>query len=311
MDSRLSTLVVGGTGHLGSRVVRELLGRGKRVRALVREGTDAHPLEEQGVEVIRGNMLDPPSLLRAMDGVDAVATTAIGYSRRKKGDSLQAVDDIGNRNLVDAAAASHVRRFVFTSVLTCDKAPDVPHFHQKKLIEDYLQAREVPFVALRPGAFVGGFDFWSRGLRRGTLTAIGSAQAKWTYIGIDDVARYIALAVDAVGVDGKAIDLGWDRPMSTGEIADAFSRLLSRTIRVRTIPMALIHGAAGIIGLFNPFARDAAAMIGYFLTGQYVANTSLQRTVFGSVPTVEQTLQAYIDRNMTAPAAPASPSGGR
>jgi len=300
MDSRLPTLVVGGTGHLGSRVVRELLARGKHVRALVREGTDASRLEEQGVEIIRGNMLDRPSLLRAMEGVAAVATTAIGYSRRKKGDSLKTVDDLGNRNLVDAAATTRVGRFVFTSILTCDKAHDVPHFHQKKVIEDYLQARQVSFVALRPGAFVGGFDFWSRGLRRSTLTAIGSARAKWTYIGIDDVARYIALAVDADGVEGKAIDLGWDRPMSTQEIADIFSRLLSRTIRVRTIPMGVIRSAANIIGLFSPFVRDAAAMLGYFLTGQYVADTSLQRSLFSSVPSVEETLQVYVDRLLAA-----------
>lgn len=94
MDSQLPILLVGGTGNLGGRVVKALVARGRRVRA--------------------------------MDGVDAVATTAIGYSRG-------------------------------------DKAPDVPHFHQKKLIEDYARVKDVPFVALRPGAFVGGFDFWSRG----------------------------------------------------------------------------------------------------------------------------------------------------
>jgi len=302
MDSGQQILVVGGTGNLGGRVVRELRARNKRVRALVREGTDARGLEELGVEVVRGNMLDRPSLLHAMEGVAAVATTAIGYSRRKKGDSLETVDDLGNRNLVDAAAMAGVGRFVFTSILTCDKAPDVPHFHRKKLIEDYLEARKVPFVALRPGAFVGGFDFWSRGLRKGTLTAIGSAQARWTYIGIDDVARFIALAVDAAGVEGKPIDLGWDRPMSTLDIADVFSRLLSRTIRVRTIPMGLIRGVSGLVGLFRPFVRDATAMLEYFLTGDYVADTSLQKELFGSVPSVEETLRAYVDRHLAAPA---------
>ncbi|MGA2615490.1 MAG: SDR family oxidoreductase [Spirochaetia bacterium] len=299
MESGKGVLVVGGTGHLGSRVVRELLARGKRVRALVREGTDAQQLEEKGVEIVRGNMLDPPSLSRALDGVTAVATTAIGYSRRKKGDSLKSVDDIGNRNLVDAARLKHVGRFVFTSVLTCDKAPQVPHFWQKKLIEDYLETSGVPFVAVRPGAFVGGADFWARGLRKGTLTAIGSAKAKWTYIGIDDVARSIAKAVDAPGVEGKKIDLGWDRPVSTQEIAEIFSHLLSRSIRVRTLSMGLVHGAAGIMGLFVPFACDAVSMMDYFLTGQYVADTSLQKKLLGSVPTVEETLKRYVDEHFS------------
>jgi uncharacterized protein YbjT (DUF2867 family) len=46
------------------------------------------------------------------------------------------VDDRGNRSLVDAATRAGVGRFVFTSILTCDQAPDVPHFWRKKVIED-------------------------------------------------------------------------------------------------------------------------------------------------------------------------------
>ena len=275
-------------------MVRELLARGKAVRALVREGSDARALEARGVEVARGDLLDAASLRRAMEGVSLLATTAIGYSRRKKGDSLKSVDDGGNRNLVEAARTAGIQRFVFTSILTCDRARDVPHFWQKKLIEDSLEESGVPFVALRPGAFVGGVDFWARGLRKGALTALGSPSAAWTSIGIDDVARFIALAVDAPGAVGKRIDLGWDRPVSTAEIAGVFSRLLSRPIRVRTIPAPLLHGAAGIVGLFAPFARDAVAMIDYFLSGHYVADTSLQKKLFGDVPTVEATLERYL-----------------
>jgi uncharacterized protein YbjT (DUF2867 family) len=114
-------LVVGATGALGGRVVGELASRGRSVRALVREGSDASPLSEQGVEVVRGDLVDPASLEPALDGVDALVTTAAGYVRRRKGDSLAAVDDRGNRNLVDAARNAGLGRFVFTSILTCDR----------------------------------------------------------------------------------------------------------------------------------------------------------------------------------------------
>ena len=103
-----SVLVVGATGDLGGRVVRELLARGKRVRAFVRPGSDAAKLETQGVEIVRGDMLDPASLDPAMLGMDAVVTSAIGYSHRKKGDSLK-TDFEGNRNLVDAAKRAGAR----------------------------------------------------------------------------------------------------------------------------------------------------------------------------------------------------------
>jgi uncharacterized protein YbjT (DUF2867 family) len=64
-------LVVGGTGMLGGQVVTELLSSGKRVRALVRPMSDATHLQRDGVEIARGDMMDPGSLLQAMDGADA------------------------------------------------------------------------------------------------------------------------------------------------------------------------------------------------------------------------------------------------
>jgi uncharacterized protein YbjT (DUF2867 family) len=292
-DSDSNVLVVGGTGTLGGRAVRELVSRGRSVRALVRAGSDATGLTAQGVEVVRGDLVDPASLERALEGMDALVTTAAGYVRRRKGDSLAAVDDHGNRNLVDAARKAGVGRFVFTSILTCDQAPGVPHFWQKKLIEDYLEASGVPFVALRPGAFVGAWDFWTSGLRKGRLTALGSASVRWTYVHVDDVARYLAAAVDEPQAVGRRIDVGTDRPVSTREIADVFADLLGRDMAVRSLPWPVLSAMTWPVGLFSERVRDTRAMIEYFHTGKYVADTSVQAEVFGDVPTIEDTLRRH------------------
>lgn len=287
-------LVVGGTGILGGRVVRELVASGKSVRALVREGSDTTRLAAQGVELVRGDLVDPASLDPALDGVDALVTTAAGYVRRRPSDSLAAVDDRGNRNLVDAARRAGLGHFVFTSILTCDKAPAVPHFWQKKLIEDYLESSDVPFVALRPGAFVGAWDFWSRSLRKGRLVALGSPSVRWTYIHVDDVARYLAQAVDQPQLAGQRIDIGTDRAVSTEEIADMFADLLGRDIKVRSIPWPLLSGLMRPMGMFSERVRDGRAMLEYFQTGQYVADTTTQAEVFGDVPTMQDTLRRHI-----------------
>ena len=145
-----TVLVVGGTGMLGGQVVDALLSRGKHVRALVRPSSDATRLEAAGAQIARGDMMDLDSLVRAMDGADAVITTAAGYTRHSKGDTPE-IDTIGNSNLAEAASRTGVRRFVLTSILTCDQTPHVPHFWHKKLAEDRLEELGVPFVALRPG----------------------------------------------------------------------------------------------------------------------------------------------------------------
>jgi NAD(P)H-binding len=67
----------------------------------------------------------PASLLEAIDHADAVISKAAGYTRHNKGD-IDKIDRIGNRNLADAASQAGVRRFVLTSILTCDQTPQIP-----------------------------------------------------------------------------------------------------------------------------------------------------------------------------------------
>jgi uncharacterized protein YbjT (DUF2867 family) len=281
-----SVLVVGATGDLGGRVVRELLARGKRVRALVRPESDAAQLEKQGVEIVRGDMLDPASLDPAMLGVDAVVTSAIGYSHRKKGDSLK-TDFEGNRNLVDAAKRTAVPRFVLTSILQCDLARDVPHFWAKKEAEDYLTKQGVPFVALRPGAYLGGGmgGYVARGLRKGKLMRMTPPGVRMTYIHPDEVARALVLAADEPRALNKRIDLGSDRALSTEELADVFTKVLGRAVK---------PGGTGTLRMFSlvgrliPRMRDFAAMFAFFATGKYVADTRTQAELFGPVPLIEE-----------------------
>lgn len=307
-------LVVGGTGALGAKVVASLVARGKPVRALVRPGTDARAIAGPGVTVVRGDMLDPASLEPAFDGVDAVITCAAGYTARKKGDTKR-TDTEGNRNLVDAAARARVRRFVLTGILNAHLTPEVPHFWHKKLAEDYLEERGVPFVSLRPGAFLDqSVDAYAKMVARRRLFAPGRADARWTYVYTPDLADDLAAAVDAPARDGERVDIGWDRPLSTRELADVASQVVGARVGARAVPWWLLGSALACIGLFNEAARDIRAMLAFFLSGRYVADTTRQRELFGRVPTAEDAvarwLRAAATPRLFAPAQAPAPSPG-
>ena len=269
-------LVVGGTGLARRTGGHRAALRGKRVRALVRPGSDATRLEQAGAEIARGDMMDLPSLQQAMDGADAVISTAAGYTRHSKGDTDE-IDTIGNHNLAAAASHAGVRRFVLTSILTCDQTPHVPHFWHKKVAEDRLEQHGVPFVSLRPGAFLdmitrmGGDPFAKR-----RLMWFGSPTIPLTFVLTQDVAGYLADAVDAPGVDGQRIDIGWDRPVSIQEIAEISGELLGQEIRVRAVPAGVIDTAAAVVGRFNPTVADMREMLSWFRTGRYVADPTRQ-----------------------------------
>ncbi len=291
-------LLVGATGDLGGRVLRALRARGKPVRALVRPGSDVSGLPTDGVEIVRGDMLDPASLGPAFAGVSAAVSTAIGYSRRQEGDSLR-TDYEGNRHLVEAAKSAGIPRFVFLSILACDKAPGVPHFWAKKVTEDALKELGVPFVSLRPGAFLGApsgrYGKWMReGLEKGRVMGMTPAGVRMTYIAPGEVARAIAMAVDEPRALGRTIDLGSDRPLSGPELAELVGRLLGRPMTMRSMFGPGFGLLGRIAGLFNPGMREMMAMGRFFQTGQYIADTRLQGELFGPIPKVEDAARAML-----------------
>jgi uncharacterized protein YbjT (DUF2867 family) len=287
-------LVVGGTGWLGGQVATELLKRGKQVRALVRLGSDASTLKGAGAEIARGDMMDPASLMSAMEGADAVVTSAAGYTRHRKGDTPE-TDIVGNTNLVEAASRSGIRRFVLTSILTCDQTPQVPHFWHKKLVEDRLEKLGVPFVALRPGAFLDQITrFGGDPIKKGRFSWFGSPRVPLTFVHTADLAGYLADAVDAQGVEGRRIDIGWDRSVGMQDIAEIAGRLTGKTIRVRSVPAGILRTAGNLLAPVNPMAKDLSAMIDWFGTGRYVADTTLQQQFFGVPPTAEDAVRRLV-----------------
>ncbi|WP_210571045.1 SDR family oxidoreductase [Streptomyces sp. GESEQ-4] len=294
MTTTLPVLVVGATGSLGGKVVDELLGRGKNVRALVRPTTDASRLEKRGVEIARGDMLDLDSLVTAMNGVDAVITTAAGYTRGGK--SAHDIDTVGNANLAEAAHRAGIRRFVLTSILTSDQTPQVPHFWHKKIAEDKLEQLGVPFVALRPGAFLDQVATMAGNpIDKGRLIWVAKAGVPLTFVHTADLAAYLAAAVDAEADNGERIDIGWDRPVSMREVADLMGRRAGRKIKVWAVPSIVVRAAGAVVGRFNPVVKDMAAMFGWFDTGRYVADPRRQEQLFGPAPTAEDALARYTD----------------
>ncbi len=288
-------LVIGATGHLGGKVVRALLDRNKSVRALVRPGSDASALEKLGVEVVRGDMMDLASLKPAMEGMDALITAAAGYMRRRKTDTPE-IDLKGNFNLADAARNAGLSRFVFTSILNAHQATYVPHFWNKKLVEDYLEEHGIPFVSLRPGAFIDQGQDWgaTNGVRKGQLMAYVKPDARFTHVLTEDLARYLAMAVDTPEAVGKRIDIGSDRPVSLAEIAEVLSALLGRQVRVGNPPWWVFSAMLGVMGLFSESMRDLRAMARYTQTGQYVADTTRQSKLFGDVPRIEDGFRRWL-----------------
>src|SRR3984885_9434420 len=139
-EFQMKILVIGGTGRVGSEVVKELNKRNADVRVLVRKPDVASLL---GAETVVGDLLDPVSIDKALQGVDKLyLLNAVTPDELTQG--LIAYDLAKRRKL------SHV---VYHSVFRVEHFKDVPHFASKHAIEGAIREFDVPFTIIRPNYF--------------------------------------------------------------------------------------------------------------------------------------------------------------
>lgn len=117
-------LVTGATGMLGSHIAERLVARGRRVRALVRSGSDTRFLQKLGVELVPGNLIDPESCALAVQGVEVIYHSAAKVGDWGPWSEFQAGCVDATRNLADAAQAARVGRFLHISSTSAYGHPD-------------------------------------------------------------------------------------------------------------------------------------------------------------------------------------------
>jgi NADH dehydrogenase len=271
---RPTILVCGATGLLGSAIARGLAARGVPFRALVRPATDASALDGLGAEVARGDLRDPASLAPALEGVRTVISTANAIGRLLRGANdltIRDVDDRGNANLIAAAAAAGVERFVFVSMLGDFGAAHTPFTDAKIATERRLRASTVREVIVRPDMFqeiwlgpAGGFD-----LAAGKARIYGRGEARHRHVAIGDVADAVvglALADDPP----REVDLAGPDALSAMEAVAAFSGAMGRPIATSHVPrIALRVGRT----LMRPVKPHVASVMGMALAGDLAATT--------------------------------------
>ena len=112
----MRALVTGGTGFIGSHVVRALVDDGASVRVLVRPGSDRRALADLPVEIVTGDLAEPRSLEAPLAGVEVLYHVAADYRLWAPDPAvLYRVNVGGTRALLLAAAAAGVARVVYTS----------------------------------------------------------------------------------------------------------------------------------------------------------------------------------------------------
>ncbi len=261
-------LVTGATGHIGNVLVRKLLERGERVRALIWRGEDTSSLDGLDVERIEGDVLDPDSLRLALRGVETVYHLAGVISIMPGRQPLVwRVNVEGTRNLLEAARREGIRRLLYTSSIhairraphgvVIDESlgfdPNNPYgeYDRSKaaasLEVQHAAQADLDAVIVCPTGVIGPYDF--RGSEMGEVIR-SAAEARpmfyvegaYDFVDVRDVAEGMIAAAEQGG-RGESYILGGHK-ISVRSLLETVREVTGRAFAQIKIPFSLAEAAA-------------------------------------------------------------------
>ena len=291
-------LVIGATGHVGSKITGLLAERGYKVTAMVRK-PGAMILDPYNgvIEYVVGDLSDERSINAALKGIDVVISTANGIMPQKRGDSASRVNDAAER-LITLCEEAGVQRFVQSSVPAYEHENRVPELSGKRRIESRLFASSMQSVIVRNPAFMdvfipmGGFagaqdhsahattkrrygfvQFYNSLVgdfveKRGWFIAPGGARHGTPMISTRDVAEMIVGAAVAPDRENILVEAGGPEWLNWREIADIIGAKTGRKIRLIPLPGWLARLNQAIATPFSAPAANIFALMGFVASFQ-------------------------------------------
>lgn len=296
-----SILVIGGTGTLGRQVVRRALDEGYEVRCTVRPRQNpADFLRDWGATTVQADLTDPSSLPAALVGIH----TIIDCSTARPEEPTDKIDWEGKVALIQCAQAMGIQRFVFCSILNCDRHPEVPLMNIKHCTEEFLAASGLEFTVFRLCGFmqaiIGNYavpileerPVW--GTRDDSRTA---------YMDTQDVARVVMASLRTDAAVNKVLPLAGPKSYTTEEVIAMCEKLADSDAEVRNVPVWLLKTTRGVLRSFQ-WATDAADRLAFaeLLSANENFDAPMEATyeLLGVDPASINTLESYLGEYFTS-----------
>ncbi|HQR54490.1 MAG TPA: SDR family oxidoreductase [Burkholderiaceae bacterium] len=214
-------LVCGGTGTIGSEVVRLLKAQDVPFHVLVRDPVKADALRAQGIETVAGDLRQPQTLPRVLQGVEKVFVV-----------TPLVPDQVQMRAaLIAAAKSARVRHVVMSTGIGA--SPDSPvqigRWHGEN--EKQLQASGMAWTFVQPGFFMQNLLMHAEPIRDKGEFYLPLGDGKVSWIDARDIAAVAVTALIEPGHENRAYPLTGPEALTGGEVATTLSEVLRRPVR--------------------------------------------------------------------------------
>ncbi len=280
-------LITGATGFVGSHLAEACQKRGIPTVTIARASSDLTYPKQFGCQVVAGDLTDPATVQKAMEGVTVVVHSAAKVGDWGPVDEYREVNVQATTLLLEAAKAQKVERFIHVSSLGVYEARD--HFNTDETVSPpakhmdgytqtkmeaeavvmgYFQAHQLSVVILRPGFVYGTRDRTVlpkllENLKAGRVRYLGSGEQQMNTIHVDNIVQAVFLAIEKPNAVGHIFNLTDDEVVTKKRFMETVADAAGLPKPVKHVPLGVAKTMAKVI---EGFARMRGAKKAPILT---------------------------------------------
>lgn len=234
MQTSPRILVTGPTGFIGKRLLYKLDEKGYRVRCMVRPPEELNlsvPLKNEP-EVVYGDLLDPDSIEKALDGIDIAyyLVHSMGGKSFREMAKFEERDRTAAQNFVNAADKTGLDRIIYLGGLGETSGHISPHLASRQEVGKVLSSGKSKATVFRAAVIIGaggaGFEIIRYLVERLPIMLC----PRWIYtqsqpIAVENVLDYLAGALETPETAGATFDIGGPEVLSYVDLMRMYARV--------------------------------------------------------------------------------------
>ncbi len=275
----MKMIIAGGTGFVGSALIKRLSAEGHQIALIVRPGSKAKIPTHLQIEAVS---LDPGEPLTHLDKSGDAIINLVGIIREfpSKGVTFENAHFLVTKNLVDFAKAKGISRFLQMSALGVGPHGKTGYIRSKFKADEYLRSSGLKWTIFRPSMIIGPADhvtgMFSRMIKYlPVVPVIGNGEYKLQPVHVDDVCTGFVKALSDDRSIGKVFEFGGPEVLSFSRILDIIGEALGKKkVRKFHTPVRIMRLKAAIWGRFRwfPVTNEQITML---ISDNFTADRSI------------------------------------
>jgi uncharacterized protein YbjT (DUF2867 family) len=241
--------LTGATGKIGGETARQLIAKGAKLRALVRDAGKAADLQAAGVELVVGDIGDADTIRKALHGVDKA------FLLLPNGEQQEA----NEKQFTDLCVAAGVEHLVKMSSMEATATAETPIPRAHWAVEEYIRASGLQWTMVKPNFFMQNLLASAKSIREQGRFSLPMGDGTTGMADARDIGAVCAEVLTGNGHAGKSHEITGPEVLTFNQVAERFSEVLGR--KVDYVPMPMAQFRERMTGVLKPWHLNAVCAL--------------------------------------------------